>query len=229
MTSNGKYLFCVSNMSKNINARFWKYTLPRGENKYQVCRLNFCDTLRVSRGTPQRLQRQMRNGVTFPHNMRGLHTENRPRRIPADVRNIVNQQILNLPTVQIHYSRGRIADPNALYLAPHLTVQNGYERLIAERGQNFISRASYFKMFTESPVMTSKGYTDECDLCCALDIKIREEIDPNRLAELNAQKDTHRELARVARAAMQNDMATSKIDPNLHVLVMDMQKVHLLN
>lgn len=156
-----KYRRALEDSTRSLNK---SYYLPLCEEKVNVCRLMFLNTLGVSSFVIHTSTRKTSPGGSIQNDKRGKH--GKQPRIDVTVRESIKNHINSFPRIESHYRR---ADSQRNYIDGSLNLASMYRLYVEEckkNGMPSAKRHMYETVFnTEFNISFFKPKKDQCSLC----------------------------------------------------------------
>ncbi|CAL4156051.1 unnamed protein product, partial [Meganyctiphanes norvegica] len=159
----------------------YSYVVSDGLKEYEVCRRAFASIHGVGVGKIEKVIRDKKKSTT------GTPVQDRRGRAPS-VNQIsgfrldhIHEHIQMLQVTASHYSRAH--SPHRRYLSSEMLTRNLYDEYrhwLEETypGEQPVKQSYYDRIFTRNyNIVKRKPKTDVCDVCTALEIKIKHKVD----------------------------------------------------
>lgn len=204
--------------NREVSCKYYFYVQ---NNRIQVCKLCFINTLGEKKGFTELIIKKKRNspvGVVLC-DQRGLDPPKiklQPDQI-EQVKNHINQ----FPAYESHYCRQTTSKK---YLNPDLSISKMYSLYKEQNIPNPVSLTVYLRIFHSLNLSFKQPKTDTCHKCDVFKMKIlgTENVDEKNL--LIAERDAHHNAAGKAYEMKRLDKSLSIQDPQKMVFAFDLQQ-----
>lgn len=200
-----------------------KYTFIVDNEEVQVCKQMFTQTLSISDRVVTTVFKKLEKSHVISADARGKHN-NRPNKIPEEVKKYIRMHILQFPVIESHYTR---ENSQRQYLQPDLSIAKMHrlylqwiqDKIVSEPTQNATLR-QYTDIFNDFNYSFFKPKKDMCDICEKYKLATPEEKNLQQLMY-----DEHQNNKIIAREKKKLDKLRANHDPAFCVAAFDLEKI----
>ncbi|XP_041984141.1 uncharacterized protein LOC121736808 [Aricia agestis] len=149
----------------------FSYKIRIGLDETVVCLTAFCNIHGVTIGRTRRLQDLMATNIPSPRDQRGKHTENRAKKAPECILNLIRYHISSFPARQSRYSLRD--NPNCYYLDEELSVTEMHKLFLSMYHINVSFMVYWSILKKEYKLKFGLPRTDTCAVCNSYNLSIK--------------------------------------------------------